>query len=126
MRYLPASENDSIHHLGFVDNKFEFLANNGILLAPIKSGSGVRIKIIEALSIGVPVITTEIGAKGIPAQDNFGLWVCKTDKEFVENSIVLAQNKEKRQELSKQAMEFYNDWRSNFSLKTIFANDDKK
>lgn len=126
MGNIPPSDNTAIHIVGFVENKFEFLANNGILLAPVKSGSGVRVKIIEALSIGVPVVTTEIGAQGIPVQNNFGLIVCKSDTEFIQKSIELARSQEKREELSKQALEFYTDWHSNFSLKTIFASHDRK
>jgi polysaccharide biosynthesis protein PslH len=123
MDSLPASNNPAIQQLGFVKNKYEFLANNGILLAPVGSGSGVRVKIIEALSIGVPVITTETGAKGIPTENNNGLIICQSDEEFIKKAIELAGSSEKRELLSKSALLFFQKWRSDYSLKTIFAND---
>jgi glycosyltransferase involved in cell wall biosynthesis len=115
-----------IIHLGFVEDKYHFLANNGILLAPIQSSSGVRIKIIEALSIGVPVITTKAGAKGIPSKNNFGLVVCENDQEFIETLVDLAKNADKRKKLSENAQEFYSKWYAGLSLKTIFTNDVSK
>ncbi|MGV3630194.1 MAG: glycosyltransferase family 4 protein [Bacteroidota bacterium] len=50
---------------GKVPNMLDFMSKHGTLIVPLKSGSGVRIKILEALSIGVPVISTEKGKEGI-------------------------------------------------------------
>ncbi len=119
MESIKISSNPNFEYLGFVDDKYQFLASKGILLAPIENGSGVRIKIIEALSIGVPIITTSIGAQGIPVENNHGLIICDTDEEFIEKSIELCHDHSKRMELSKAALDFYAKWQNSFSLKNL-------
>lgn len=55
----------SIHFLGFVKDVDTFYKQIQVLVAPIYSGSGTRIKILESLGRGIPVISTHIGAEGI-------------------------------------------------------------
>lgn len=57
-----------INYLGFVPTVRDFYKKIDILVAPIFSGSGSRIKILESLSFGRPVITTKVGAEGIDLQ----------------------------------------------------------
>jgi len=42
------------------------LAELDLMVAPLRIGSGVKIKVLEALSLGIPVLTTEMGARGLP------------------------------------------------------------
>lgn len=51
---------------GFVDDPAPILETFTLLLAPIRSGSGTKLKIIESLAMGIPVVTTELGSEGIP------------------------------------------------------------
>lgn len=53
-----------INH-GFVESSSDFMLNHGIMVLPIISGSGVRIKLLEALSLGIPVVSSPEGALGI-------------------------------------------------------------
>ncbi len=123
MESLEALNSSQIELLGFVPDKFEFLSTNGILLAPIETGSGVKVKIIDALSIGVPVITTAAGAQGIPVNNNDGLIVCKTDEEFILQAIALSRDKNKRTELSQKASDFYTNWHSSYSLSNLIRDN---
>ena len=70
--YTPASfykyQRKEIKIYGKVEHVKDFMLNHGTLLAPIQSGSGVRIKILEALSLGVPVIGTTIALQGIASK----------------------------------------------------------
>ncbi|MCB0820916.1 MAG: glycosyltransferase family 4 protein, partial [Bacteroidetes bacterium] len=50
-----------------VDDAQEFMRNSGVMIVPLLSGSGVRVKIIEGLMQGIPLITSAIGKEGIPA-----------------------------------------------------------
>jgi glycosyltransferase involved in cell wall biosynthesis len=56
---------DNIQFHGEIENVATFFKKQGTLVAPIYSGSGVRIKFLEALSIGVPIITTPLASAGI-------------------------------------------------------------
>jgi len=53
-----------IYH-GEIDNAYEFMNNYAMMISPVLSGSGIRIKILEALMMGKLVISTNIGSEGI-------------------------------------------------------------
>jgi glycosyltransferase involved in cell wall biosynthesis len=69
--FLYQYQNESIKIHGKVESVKDFMKSHGILLAPIFSGSGVRIKILEALSYGIPVIGSEIAIQGIHSKACF-------------------------------------------------------
>lgn len=56
---------DGIDFLGFVPNLDSLYRNTRLMCCPIRSGSGTRIKILEAANYGVPVVSTTIGAEGL-------------------------------------------------------------
>jgi polysaccharide biosynthesis protein PslH len=55
---------DVIFH-GEVENAYEFMNNYAMMISPVLSGSGIRVKILEAMMMGKAVISTRIGAEGI-------------------------------------------------------------
>jgi glycosyltransferase involved in cell wall biosynthesis len=55
----------SIHYLGLVSDLKALYANTRVFCCPIQSGSGTRIKILEAASYGIPVVSTSLGAEGL-------------------------------------------------------------
>ncbi|WP_185957262.1 glycosyltransferase family 4 protein [Gracilimonas mengyeensis] len=64
---LSIFNNDTqLHYKGFVEDLEEFKQRCGVMLAPLFSGSGIKLKIMESLASGLPVITTNSGAEGIP------------------------------------------------------------
>ena len=58
------------------------MRESGILVVPLLSGSGIRIKILEAMSLGVTVISTSIGAEGIPATNGKNILIADTAPAF--------------------------------------------
>ena len=74
--------NNHIHFLGFVKNVDSFYEQIDVLVAPIFSGSGTRIKILESLGRGIPVISSSIGAEGVSITSPF-LTIRKTADEMV-------------------------------------------
>jgi glycosyltransferase involved in cell wall biosynthesis len=55
--------------LGFVDDVREALARYAVFVCPILSGSGVRVKLLEAFAAGIPVVSTVVGAEGLAEKD---------------------------------------------------------
>jgi glycosyltransferase involved in cell wall biosynthesis len=55
--------------LGFVEDVREVLARYAVFVCPILSGSGVRVKLLEAFAAGIPVVSTCIGAEGLAKKD---------------------------------------------------------
>lgn len=54
---------------GEVPSSKEFLAAHSILIVPLFSGSGIRVKIIEGMAMGKAIVTTSVGAEGIPIEN---------------------------------------------------------
>lgn len=69
--------------VGAVPNANEFMIDHDIMIVPLLSGSGVRVKIVEAMALGRVVITTTIGAEGLNVQDGKHLFIADTPEEFV-------------------------------------------
>lgn len=64
---LTKYESDRIHVTGFVEDVRPYFSNSMCLVAPLVLGAGIKVKILEALSAGIPVLTNSIGIEGIPA-----------------------------------------------------------
>ena len=63
---------------GPVNDAIRELARARVAVAPLLSGSGTRLKILEAWAAGVPVVSTSIGAEGLPARDGDTLLLAET------------------------------------------------
>lgn len=76
-----AEGNDAIEVTGTVDDVRPHLDACEVLVVPLRSGGGTRIKIFEAMAQGVPVVSTTIGAEGLPVKD--GETILIADDSFV-------------------------------------------
>jgi glycosyltransferase involved in cell wall biosynthesis len=72
-----------IEFSGPVDDAVGEIARARVAVVPLLSGSGTRVKIIEAWAAGVPVISTSIGAEGLPAAPEKDLRIANTPGEFL-------------------------------------------
>lgn len=95
-------ENGIFTH-GFIDDKLNFHNQYGIQLVPLKSGSGIRIKLLESMAIGVPNVTTPKGAEGIDYQYTKAVIVCDSIDQFVDKAVELAKNDDLRREVGQEA-----------------------
>ena len=83
-----------VNVVGEVDDAREFIASKDINIVPLLSGSGMRIKIIEAMSMGKPVVSTTVGASGIEYTDGEDLLIADTPEEFVKQLRRLTEDPE--------------------------------
>ena len=74
---------------GKVENAKKYISNKQILFVPLFSGSGIRIKILESMALGIPVVSTSIGAEGIPYTNKLDILIANTPKEFKESIKIL-------------------------------------
>lgn len=99
--YVPNDPDNGITVKGFVPDLEAFLKTQGILVSPILSGSGVRIKILEMMGYGIPVITTKRGAMGL--EDTSGIVIADND-EAIKNAVYeLRSDENKRKSLGNKA-----------------------
>ena len=68
--------------LGEVPDAQNFMRSKAIMIVPLFSGSGIRVKIVEGMALGKPVISTDIGAEGIDFVPNKHLVIANTPDEF--------------------------------------------
>ncbi len=99
-----------------VDNAERFMLSHGMMVVPLRSGGGIRAKIIEGMAIGRIILSTSIGAEGIPVKDREHLFICDTAEDFIDVISYLQKHPESLERVSKNACTFAKE---NFSLETI-------
>lgn len=94
-----------VHCMDEVKDANEFIADKKILIVPITSGGGVRVKILEAMAAGKIVITTATGIKGIEATAGEHYLQAKTPEEFARSVRWCMENKVAAEEMAQKAHE---------------------
>jgi len=94
---------NNIQVFDFVDNAQQFINEHDIMVVPLLSGSGMRIKIMEGLALGKPVITTTIGAEGIEVTDKENIFIADTPEEMIQIIDFCTKNVQKCEEIGKNA-----------------------
>lgn len=77
----------NIEVTGKVDDAKEFMAGKQIMIVPLLSGGGMRVKIIEGLAMGKTIISTTVGAEGIKCTNGENILIADTPQEFA-NSLL--------------------------------------
>jgi glycosyltransferase involved in cell wall biosynthesis len=88
---------------GEVPDVWEYMQRFSIMVVPLFSGSGIRIKIVEAMAAGKAIITTAIGAEGINYENGQHLLIAKDAKSFIDAIIRLCNDQALRDSLGKNA-----------------------
>ncbi len=91
---------------GEVDNVKRIVSDAALMIAPLLFGTGIKTKIVEAMSWGVPVVTNPIGSEGINAINHEDLFVCETDDEMVQNVLLLLNNEEINEKVSRNSIRY--------------------
>lgn len=77
---------------GFVDDVRPYMARAKVMVVPLRSGGGTRLKILEGLSFGVPTVSTSIGAEGIDVVDGTHILLADTPEHFAAQVVMLLKN----------------------------------
>lgn len=102
-----------------VSDNVEFYSKYDLMLVPLLSGSGLRIKIIEGLSFGKAIVSTSIGAEGIPVQSGKELILADGKDAFIKAIDLLLNSTETKAKLEKEAKNFAS---TNLDNKRISSN----
>lgn len=97
---VQALASDRIHVTGTVDDVRPFYASAAAAVAPLRVGSGTRLKILEAMAAGVPVVSTRLGAEGIEVEDDVHLLLADSGREIAAAVRRIASSAETRDRLS--------------------------
>ncbi len=95
-----------ISYLGEVPDSASFLSPAWVLVVPLFSGSGIRIKILEGMSLGIPVVTTPTGAEGLPVTGGKEIILADTAERFAGAVAGLLRDSDQRKKMGTEALHF--------------------
>jgi len=110
-----ARADDRVEYLGFVERIDTEVGNSSLSVVPIRVGSGSRLKILESMALGTPVVSTTIGCEGILATDGQEVCLGDTPEAFASKVVELLQDSDQRTKLAGQARQLIEqryDWKS--------------
>lgn len=102
----PIFQKAGIVALGEVPNTTYFMQDHPIMVVPLFFGSGIRIKIIEALFQGKIIVSTAIGAEGVYEKTESPIYLANDEKEFSAALKTIFESKQDFGVLSKKSMDF--------------------
>lgn len=115
-------ENPDIVVTGSVVDVRKYLAKGSIFITPMISGTGIKNKILEAMSMELPVVSTSIGISGIDSTDQVHYLRADTPGEFKNNIVKLINDKQLRKKIGLDARLFVE---KNYSWKTSMTRFDE-
>ena len=89
--------------LGYVADVREALARYAIFVCPILSGSGVRVKLLEAFAAGIPVVSTKVGAEGLAVDDGAFCALADAPAEFAARVVELLHDPQRAAAMAERA-----------------------
>lgn len=88
---------------GFVEDLTPFLHRARACVIPLFIGGGIRIKILDMLSVGLPCVSTTVGAQGL---ENEGIWIADTPEEFANGIVELLRNQSRWEQMQQAGQAF--------------------
>ena len=92
--------------LGEVESAIDFMQNNDIMIVPLFSGSGMRVKIIEAMALAKPIVATTLAAEGIAYTHQKNIVIANDANAFASHLLKLLKNKSLGEEIGNNARLF--------------------
>lgn len=100
---LPLPSDKNVTLAGYVDDIKGLIASSTVSIAPLWRGGGTRLKILEAMAIGIPVVATSKGAEGLDACNGDHLFIADDPIEFSNYVTRLMQDKALRLDVTQKA-----------------------
>ena len=115
---IKALKAHNLHVHGKVPNAESFSKNHGVSIIPLLSGSGVRIKLLENGSFGIPTVSTTIGAEGVYDMNNSKIPISDIPEELAKEIVALTTDSNKAAHIAQQ---LYTDINNRFSAQNAMA-----
>jgi sugar transferase (PEP-CTERM/EpsH1 system associated) len=100
---VSALSSDVVHVTGRVDSVLPYYKKSAISVVPLRAGGGTRLKILESMALGRPVVSTSIGCEGIDAIDSEHLLVADSPEQFSMQVIRLLTDRRLYESISTNA-----------------------
>jgi hypothetical protein len=97
---------DGVDFLGFVGDVSDVLGHATIFVCPMREGTGIKVKLLEAMACGLPVVASPLAVEGVPeARDGWNVRIAASADEFVGCLLELLRDARRRRELGARARE---------------------
>jgi sugar transferase (PEP-CTERM/EpsH1 system associated) len=110
---VKALAGNGIHVTGQVDDVRPYYGRSTVCVVPLRAGGGTRLKILEAMALGRPVVSTTIGCEGLEVTDGVHLLIADSPESFAEKTLHLLQDKSLQESLTwraRQLVTTHYDW----------------
>jgi glycosyltransferase involved in cell wall biosynthesis len=107
---------------GEVTDAYDFMNSKSIMVVPLFSGSGMRIKIIEGMALGKPIVTTPIGTEGISTVSGKNIMIADNVQEFIFHIEQLISDQELFNSIGFNAIEYIHEKFDNLKLSNSLIN----
>jgi glycosyltransferase involved in cell wall biosynthesis len=97
------ANSDTVRVTGFVSSVQDVFDNSDIAVIPLFHGSGLKVKVLESLYAGVPVVTTDVGYEGFDGGENDGIYLAQTADAFAQQILRLTSDPEAYRQASLSA-----------------------
>jgi len=101
---------------GRIEDAHAYMKKKQIMIVPLHSGSGMRVKIIQGMALGKTIISTSIGAEGIPATHEKEILIADTPEKFVSTIETCINNYQRCIQIGANARKFVEDHYSNSAV----------
>ena len=108
--------------MNFVENLEEEARKCLALVAPIQFGTGIKIKVVEMMGLGLPVITSPVGVEGLNLRKEDGFLVCQNQKDYVSNINVLCKEPSFRRNIIEKQIKYIDEFHNYSLLKSSINN----
>jgi polysaccharide biosynthesis protein PslH len=95
--------------LGEIEDAYALMASKAIMVVPLLSGSGMRIKIIEGMALGKTIISTSIGAEGLPVTHLQNILLANLPEDFIHDINMLIKNRSLAEKIGLQGKQTIRD-----------------
>ncbi|MBN8591904.1 MAG: glycosyltransferase [Anaerolineae bacterium] len=95
-----AKADPSLTVTGYVDDPLPYLQDASMMIVPLKAGGGMRVKILNALAQGIPMVTTTVGCEGIAVTPDKDILIADEPAAFAEASLRLLTDADLNQRIS--------------------------
>ncbi len=112
-----AKSDEQIKLLGFVDDLEKLHLQTRVFIAPLRFGSGIKVKVINALYRGLPVVTTSIGVEGMEVTPSQHLFVSDESESMIESIDLLLKDEDTWNKMSRSGRSLV---RSHYTWKKVF------
>jgi glycosyltransferase involved in cell wall biosynthesis len=108
-----------VNPVGYVDSVQPYYNQASLNIAPLFVGGGIRIKILEAMAMGLPVVASPVAAEGIKANKTDGLFIADSSNNFYELIVKLLKNQSMMSAFRKTTRNFVQNnysWKNNVEI----------